>query len=396
MDLTPVSRLMTRNVVTVEREQSLLLAQDLVRAKRVLHLPIVDEQEHLVGMVSQMQLLAAHARLAEAMGSAQDEAELTIPVSHVMETDVKSVGPDTPAADALELMLREKVWALPVVEDRKVVGILTRRDFLSFELGALRAVVERSCPEARARRPQVPAPRRTRPRQAAATPAMPKPHVPAGPTTDAAPTLVRNPAKRALVRPGFWGAAAAAVLLAGLSVVGLEREAPPTSPTPLPTVEPAAGSRVVVVALEEKSPPGAEAKPAAPTATEPGAPAEPPPPSGASAARSATQERAAGATERRAVAAAPEPPPAAPERPSSPGMRTPVEDAPAPPAQAVQPLAASQPLAYAPEHAGASTATQGSAKPVKAPAATKGSSRPTPAKRTWVPEPLPYDLVPPR
>jgi CBS domain-containing protein len=137
---TRVRDLMTSEVITLEKEQALPLAQELMRMLHIRNLPVVDDKGNFVGLVTQQSLLAAQVELlSEMSGGDPVERELSIPVARVMTTAVTTVSPDTFAVDALELMIEKKESSFPVIEDHKVVGIVTVKDFLALALANLRA-----------------------------------------------------------------------------------------------------------------------------------------------------------------------------------------------------------------------------------------------------------------
>ncbi len=94
--------------------------------RRFRHMPVVDEDGRLIGMVSQRDLTVAAPSSA---GPAGAEAEQ--PVSKLMRTELDTVGRACCAAQAARHMLRSKRSCLPVVDaEDKVIGILTEGDYL--------------------------------------------------------------------------------------------------------------------------------------------------------------------------------------------------------------------------------------------------------------------------
>ena len=82
------------------------------------HIPIVDDHARLIGLVTQRDLLAAGR-------------DLDRRVREVMQTDVKTVGPETAAHEAAYLLLRHSIGCLPVTDnDDVLVGIVTETDFV--------------------------------------------------------------------------------------------------------------------------------------------------------------------------------------------------------------------------------------------------------------------------
>ena len=94
-------------------------------------LPVL-EGEMLVGIVTEMDLLAAYAKLA---GEGKGPKQMLEPVEQLMSTSVSTLAPTSTLEDALELEEARAVHHIPVVEDQRLVGILSNRD-LAQALGA--------------------------------------------------------------------------------------------------------------------------------------------------------------------------------------------------------------------------------------------------------------------
>jgi len=127
-----VKDLMSHNVTTLGRNDRLSLAEDLMQASRIRHLPVLDEGGRLVGILSQRDLF--HSALVRALGfgtTAKDKMLHSIAVKNVMTEQVLTTTPDTAVSDAARLMLEHKVGCLPVLEGGALVGILTEGDFVA-------------------------------------------------------------------------------------------------------------------------------------------------------------------------------------------------------------------------------------------------------------------------
>ncbi len=126
-----VRDLMTSDLVTLDHNEKLLVADDVMRLGRIRHLPIVDADGRLVGIVSQRDLF--HSALLKALGygtHAQRSALDLIAVKEAMKSDVVTVAPDTPLVEAAKLMLERKIGCLVVTDAGKIAGILTEGDFV--------------------------------------------------------------------------------------------------------------------------------------------------------------------------------------------------------------------------------------------------------------------------
>lgn len=128
---TLVRDLMTADVVTLERNEKLVVADDVMRLGRIRHLPIVDAEGGLVGIVSQRDLF--HSGLMKALGygsHAQQHVLDMLVVDEAMKTDVVTTAPNTPLVEAAKTMLERKIGCLVVIDGGKIAGILTEGDFV--------------------------------------------------------------------------------------------------------------------------------------------------------------------------------------------------------------------------------------------------------------------------
>jgi diacylglycerol O-acyltransferase len=127
-----VADLMARDLVTIGQHASLAEAHRLMRARRIRHLPVVDGQERLVGLVTHGDLLAA-ATSSLVTPSEDDRLRLLgrARAYEVMETHLSTARPEEAAAEAGQRMVRHKIGCLPVVgAGATLVGIVTEEDYL--------------------------------------------------------------------------------------------------------------------------------------------------------------------------------------------------------------------------------------------------------------------------
>jgi CBS domain-containing membrane protein len=127
-----VRDVMTSEVTTLQRNDKLTLADDIMRLGRIRHLPVVDENGQLAGIVTQRDLF--RGALAKALGygeRAQRQLMDTLVVKEVMTSEVITTTPDTPLAEAAHVLVERKIGCLPVVEAGRLVGIITEGDFVA-------------------------------------------------------------------------------------------------------------------------------------------------------------------------------------------------------------------------------------------------------------------------
>jgi CBS domain-containing membrane protein len=149
-----VADLMTRSVSTLTPTQSLPLAEALMGLERIRHIPVVDDAGRLVGLVTHRDLLSARiSALAPLSDDERSSLELSIPVSKIMRTDVWTIAPDALAASAARILRDHRFGCLPVIEDGKLVGILTEADLLALVTTSLEAQRSRPLTAAHAMTP---------------------------------------------------------------------------------------------------------------------------------------------------------------------------------------------------------------------------------------------------
>ena len=128
-----VRDVMTLDVTTLKRNDQLTLADDIMNLGRIRHLPVLDDDDvNVVGLVSQRDLFrGALARALGYGGRARRKILDTISVKEVMTSDVITTSPDTPLVEAARVLTERKIGCLPVVEDGRLVGILTEGDIVA-------------------------------------------------------------------------------------------------------------------------------------------------------------------------------------------------------------------------------------------------------------------------
>ena len=147
---TPVTEVMTKDVVTLSPDQSLTDAADVLSEHGIGAAPVTEADGRIVGLLRDEDLLISEARLHLPTTIAiLPGIEFTLPgqirrydeelkkaasstVADVMEREFKQVGPDATVEDVATLMHEHDVTHVPVVVDGKVVGIVARGDIVRF------------------------------------------------------------------------------------------------------------------------------------------------------------------------------------------------------------------------------------------------------------------------
>jgi CBS domain-containing membrane protein len=133
-----IADIMTKDVFTLHATQTLALARFLMNLKHVRHIPIVEDDNRFVGLLTHRDLLAyTISIIADPEQNDQEEMDLYIHIIKVMKTKVITAGPGMALRDAIPILLENKYGCLPVVSDEKLVGIVTEADFLRLTLKLL-------------------------------------------------------------------------------------------------------------------------------------------------------------------------------------------------------------------------------------------------------------------
>jgi CBS domain-containing protein len=140
-----VRDLMEHEVVTLGADDTLGLADDIMRLGRIRHIPVVSADGALVGILSQRDLF--RAALSSVLGGdvrAQRDWLGSVRVRDVMTPAPVTVPPEAPVRRAVELMVGRRIGCLPVVDATRLVGLLSETDCLRHLGHLLRLAEERT------------------------------------------------------------------------------------------------------------------------------------------------------------------------------------------------------------------------------------------------------------
>jgi CBS domain-containing protein len=126
-----VSQIMQTEVVAVRPSDRLDFVDDLMALGHIRHVPVVDAEGRLVGLVTQSDVLRASVTSVLNWPPSKEYNWLgTISVHEVMTRELIAVGPDDDVTEALSTMVSGKLGCLPVVENGKLIGLVTETDCL--------------------------------------------------------------------------------------------------------------------------------------------------------------------------------------------------------------------------------------------------------------------------
>ncbi len=119
-----VQTIMIKELITLKPESNLAEVRDIFMNKRIHHLPVVDSENKLVGIITTYDLWKQDINMSD---------YANVLVKDVMSKKVLKIGPDDKVGTAAELFLDNRFHALPVVQDGLLVGLVTSFDVLMYE-----------------------------------------------------------------------------------------------------------------------------------------------------------------------------------------------------------------------------------------------------------------------
>lgn len=124
---------MIKNVTTLKEDDSLAAAKALMHEKNIRNIPIVNDNGECVGMLTQREYLRHAFYLVSQFGTQNISIkEEQTPISKAMNKDILTIAPSIDLSTAAEFFIENKYGCLPVVENDKLIGILTPVDFVKF------------------------------------------------------------------------------------------------------------------------------------------------------------------------------------------------------------------------------------------------------------------------
>jgi len=123
--------IMSQDIRTLGRNDKLSIADDIMKQGRIRHMPVLDADGLVCGVLSQRDLFRGVLLRSLGYGSRLEDKLLdSHPVKEAMGKGLHTATPDMLATEAARIMMENKVGCLPVLEDDKLVGIVTESDFV--------------------------------------------------------------------------------------------------------------------------------------------------------------------------------------------------------------------------------------------------------------------------
>lgn len=132
---TQIDTIMTRDVVTIAPDDTLMEIREILHKRGFRHL-VVTKGGALVGVVSDRDVLKALSPFLDTGAERpRDVNTLVKPARQFMRSDPVTVGPEATVEEAGTILLERTISCLPVVEEDKVLGIVTTKDLLTSYVG---------------------------------------------------------------------------------------------------------------------------------------------------------------------------------------------------------------------------------------------------------------------
>lgn len=132
---TPISTIMTKNIIAVQRTDDLETAERLFKLHHIRHIPVVSGNV-IIGMLSYTDLL--RISFADAVGDDETEVDTVVynmfSIDQVMTKNVVVVNSHTSIKKVAQILANNEFHALPVVDNGELVGIVTTTDLMQYML----------------------------------------------------------------------------------------------------------------------------------------------------------------------------------------------------------------------------------------------------------------------
>jgi|SRR5690554_3615488 len=131
-----VAQIMSKDLKTLTKSQSLYEAEKLFKKHKIRHLPVVDDDHIMVGVLSYSDLLKiSYADVTEGEEDVESIVYDMFSIAQVMAKVPVTVTPDTSIREVIKILAKQTFHSLPVVEkDGALVGIVTTTDLLNYFL----------------------------------------------------------------------------------------------------------------------------------------------------------------------------------------------------------------------------------------------------------------------
>jgi len=130
---TPISAIMTKEVITLNHTDDLETAEQIFKTNKIRHIPVVSGNT-ITGMLSYTDIM--RISFADSFSEEEQKVDTAVynmfTIEQVMAKNLISVSSHTTIKEAAEILSKKEFHAIPVVDDQKLVGIVTTTDLINY------------------------------------------------------------------------------------------------------------------------------------------------------------------------------------------------------------------------------------------------------------------------
>ncbi len=130
--------IMSTDLITLGPEATLAEARSLMQSNRIHHLPVIGDDEELIGLVTLTNVLAATDSILRDFDSRIHAADIR--AKDVMVTDIATIDGRASLRQAALFIEKHKIGCLPIITDGKLQGIITETDFVAVAINLLEQI----------------------------------------------------------------------------------------------------------------------------------------------------------------------------------------------------------------------------------------------------------------
>ena len=136
--MIPIEEFMTSEPYTLRETDSINDAWEIMTRRHIRHIPVIDDENHVLGLITQRDVLAATepGAIREAK-SASHELKSDVTLTEIMTRDVKVIHKEDSLRQAALYLQSHKFGCLPVISGGSLVGIITDSDFIDIAINLL-------------------------------------------------------------------------------------------------------------------------------------------------------------------------------------------------------------------------------------------------------------------
>jgi CBS domain-containing membrane protein len=132
-----VADIMTREPYTLGPDNTLAEVRTMMAEHHIRHVPVVNDEGRVIGIVSQRDVLAAGDSTLLQQGRTSLDVERLVALSAIMSSPVRTVPPEAGLRATALLLHQHRIGCLPVLDGHNLVGIITDADFVAVAINLM-------------------------------------------------------------------------------------------------------------------------------------------------------------------------------------------------------------------------------------------------------------------